>query len=241
MEKRQLLYEGKAKRIYATEEDEIVWVEYKDDATAFNGVKKAQISGKGRLNNAITSLLFEKLTEVGVANHFVQKLSETEQLVKKVTIIPLEVVVRNIVAGSLSERLGTSEGTELTQPIIEFYYKNDELGDPLLNNDHIQVLELASENQLAEIKGTALKVNDFLQQYFADRRIRLVDFKLEFGVTNDNEIILADELSPDNCRLWDAETNQKFDKDVFRRDLGNLTDAYEEILKRLGGTPACSK
>lgn len=236
MEKGQLLYEGKAKRIYATEEANIVWVEYKDDATAFNGEKKAQISGKGRLNNQITTLLFEKLVQAGIENHFVKKLSETEQLVKKVKIIPLEVVVRNIVAGSLSKRLGKEEGTDLKTPIVEFYYKNDELGDPIVNNDHIQVLEIATEAELQKIKQIALKVNEILAPYFAERNVRLVDFKLEFGITNEGELILADEISPDTCRLWDKETNQKLDKDIFRRDLGNLTDAYEEILKRLGGT-----
>lgn len=241
MEKGQLLYEGKAKRIYATDEENIVWVAYKDDATAFNGEKKAQISGKGRLNNQITSLLFEKLAAAGIENHFVEKLSETEQLVKKVKIVPLEVVVRNIVAGSLSKRLGLEEGTALKNTIVEFYYKSDELGDPIINNDHIAVLEIATEEQLQEIKSIALKVNEILVPYFAQCNVKLVDFKLEFGVTAEGKIILADEISPDTCRLWDKETNQKLDKDIFRRDLGNLTDAYEEILKRLGGTSECTK
>ncbi|MEC1693848.1 phosphoribosylaminoimidazolesuccinocarboxamide synthase [Schinkia azotoformans] len=236
MEKGQLLYEGKAKRIYATDEENIVWVEYKDDATAFNGEKKAQISGKGRLNNQITTLLFEKLAQAGIENHFVEKLSETEQLVKKVKIIPLEVVVRNITAGSLAKRLGKEEGIELKNAIVEFYYKNDELGDPLVNNDHISTLEIATEAELQKIKQIALKVNDILAPFFSEKNVRLVDFKLEFGVTAEGELILADEISPDTCRLWDKETNQKLDKDIFRRDLGNLTDAYEEILKRLGGT-----
>lgn len=235
MEKGQLLYEGKAKRIYATDEENIVWVQYKDDATAFNGEKKAQISGKGRLNNQITTLLFEKLTQAGIENHFVEKLSETEQLVKKVKIVPLEVVVRNIIAGSLAKRLGKEEGTELKTAIVEFYYKDDDLGDPIVNNDHIQYLEIATEAELQKIKGIALKVNEILVPYFAERNVKLVDFKLEFGVTTEGELILADEISPDTCRLWDRETNQKLDKDIFRRDLGNLTDAYEEILKRLGG------
>ncbi len=235
MEKGQLLYEGKAKRIYATDDENIVWVEYKDDATAFNGEKKAQISGKGRLNNQITTLLFEKLAQAGIENHFVEKLSETEQLVKKVKIVPLEVVVRNIIAGSLAKRLGKEEGTELKTAIVEFYYKDDDLGDPIVNNDHIQYLEIATEAELQKIKGIALKVNEILAPYFAERNVKLVDFKLEFGVTTEGELILADEISPDTCRLWDKETNQKLDKDIFRRDLGNLTDAYEEILKRLGG------
>lgn len=235
MEKGQLLYEGKAKRIYATEEENIVWVEYKDDATAFNGEKKAQITGKGRLNNQITSLLFEILTQAGVENHFIEKLSETEQLVKKVKIIPLEVVVRNIIAGSLAKRLGKEEGTELKSAIVEFYYKNDELGDPIVNNDHIKTLAIATEAELQKIKEIALNVNDILAPIFAEKNVKVVDFKLEFGVTADGQLILADEISPDTCRLWDKETNQKLDKDIFRRDLGNLTDAYEEILKRLGG------
>lgn len=241
MQKGPMLYEGKAKRIYQTDQENIVWVEYKDDATAFNGEKKAQITGKGRLNNEITSLLFSKLNEAGIPNHFVERLSETEQLVQKVQIIPLEVVVRNIVAGSLSKRIGVEEGIALKKPIIEFYYKSDELGDPLINNDHIQVLEIAIEDQLEAIKDMAFKINDILVQYFSDRKVRLVDFKLEFGLTETGELLLADEISPDTCRLWDQETNQKFDKDVFRRDLGNLTEAYEEILKRLGGTTTCSK
>ena len=241
MEKGQLLYEGKAKRIYATDEENIVWVEYKDDATAFNGEKKAQIHGKGRLNNQITTLLFEKLAQAGIENHFVESLSETEQLVKKVKIIPLEVVVRNIVAGSLSKRLGKEEGTALKNAIVEFYYKNDDLGDPIINNDHIKVLEIATEEDLQKIKGIALKVNEILDPFFAEKNVKLVDFKLEFGVTMDGELILADEISPVTCRLWDKETNQKLDKDIFRRDLGNLTDAYEEILKRLGGATQCSK
>ncbi|WP_102347884.1 phosphoribosylaminoimidazolesuccinocarboxamide synthase [Bacillus sp. Marseille-P3661] len=241
MQKGNLLYEGKAKRIYSTDEENIVWVEYKDDATAFNGEKKAQITGKGRLNNEITSLLFALLTEAGVPNHFVERLSDTEQLVKKVKIIPLEVVVRNIIAGSLSKRIGVEEGVTMETPIVEFYYKDDALGDPLINNDHIRYLNIATDEQLVQIREMALKINDILVAYFTDREIRLVDFKLEFGVTEQGEVILADEVSPDTCRLWDKNTNQKFDKDVFRRDLGSLTDAYEEILKRLGGASTCSK
>lgn len=239
MEKGQLLYEGKAKRIYATNEENIVWVEYKDDATAFNGVKKEEITGKGRLNNAITTLLFNKLSEAGIPNHFIEKLTDIDQLVQKVTIIPLEVVVRNIAAGSLAKRLGVEEGAVLKNTIIELYYKNDDLGDPLLNTDHIKELNIATDDQLVAIKEMALKVNDILVHYFLERKVRLIDFKLEFGVNESGELILADEISPDNCRLWDEDTNQKFDKDVFRRDLGNLTDAYEEILKRLGGAAAC--
>ncbi|WP_449538647.1 phosphoribosylaminoimidazolesuccinocarboxamide synthase [Ferdinandcohnia sp. Marseille-Q9671] len=234
-EKLGLMYEGKAKKIYRTAEDSIVLVEYKDDATAFNGEKKAQIMGKGRLNNEITSLLFSKLHVAGIKTHFIGKLSETEQLVKHVSIIPLEVVVRNVIAGSLSKRVGIEEGIKLQKPIVEFYYKNDELGDPLVNEDHIDFLELATKEQVQELKEKALKINKVLLAYFLDLQIKLVDFKLEFGVTKDGEILLADEISPDTCRLWDVETNEKFDKDVFRRDLGNLTQAYTEILHRLGG------
>lgn len=230
-----MLYEGKAKRIYETEDANVVRVEYKDEATAFNAVKKANIAGKGLLNNTITSFLFEKLHDAGVDNHFIEKLSNTEQLVKRVQIIPLEVVVRNTIAGSLSKRLGIEEGTTLQQPIVEFYYKNDELGDPLINEDHIAILKAATPEQLREIKGNALKVNDLLKQIFDQINIELVDFKLEFGLTEENQLLLADEISPDTCRLWDKASRQKLDKDVFRRDLGDLTEAYREILTRLEG------
>lgn len=231
----ELLYEGKAKRIYRTEDDTIVRVEYKNSATAFNGVKKAEIAGKGRLNNEITSLLFLKLKEQGIESHFIKKISETEQLVKKVSIIPLETVVRNIAAGSLAKRLGIEEGKELTQPMVEFYYKNDELGDPLLTIDHILELKVATEEEIAILREKALEVNKVLSSFFAGLGIRLIDFKLEFGKDQKGQILLADEISPDTCRLWDMKTNEKLDKDVFRRDLGSLTDAYEQILARLGG------
>ncbi|MEH6936817.1 phosphoribosylaminoimidazolesuccinocarboxamide synthase [Bacillus sp. JJ664] len=240
MVEQELLYEGKAKRIYATDNPEIVRVKYKNSATAFNGEKKAEIAGKGRLNNEITSLLFSKLMDSGIDTHFVEKTSELEQLVKRVTIIPLEVVVRNIVAGSLSKRMGLDEGVVLAKPIVEFYYKRDDLGDPIVNEDHIASLELATPEELQTIKEIALRVNNILGDHFNACNVRLVDFKLEFGKLNDGSILLADEISPDTCRLWDKETNAKFDKDVFRRDLGNLTDGYEEILKRLGGL-SCSK
>jgi phosphoribosylaminoimidazole-succinocarboxamide synthase len=240
VEKLGLLYEGKAKKIYATNDPEIVWVEYKDSATAFNGEKKATITGKGRLNNTITCLLFEMLHDKGIVTHLVEKLTDTEQLVKKVEIIPLEVVVRNIAAGSLAKRLGMKEGVELSFPIIELYYKNDDLGDPIINEDHIRLLKLANEEQVQFLKETALQINDVLLPYFDEKNVRLIDFKLEFGVTSEGTVILADEISPDTCRLWDKETNEKLDKDVFRRDLGNLTDAYEKILERLGGA-TCTK
>lgn len=235
VKKLELLYEGKAKKVYKTDDDNVLWIEYKDSATAFNGEKKATIAGKGRLNNEITSLLFSKLHRASIDNHFIRKISETEQLVKKVTIIPLEVVVRNYVAGSLAKRLGIAEGTSLEKPLIEFYYKNDELGDPLLLEDHIAILKLATSEQIDVLKEYALKVNEILTQHFQNCHVRLIDFKLEFGFDAEGNIVLADEISPDTCRLWDMETNEKFDKDVFRRDLGSLTDAYEIILQRLGG------
>lgn len=235
MEKRELLYEGKAKRVYETDDSQVVWIEYKDSATAFNGEKKAQIMGKGRLNNEITSLIFSKLEKEGIASHFVKKLSETEQLVKKVNIIPLETVVRNVAAGSFSKRLGIEEGKPLSKPIVEFYYKDDNLGDPLITEDHIEELQLATKEEVAILKYKALLVNKVLTKLFQELGIRLIDFKLEFGKDTQGEIVLADEISPDTCRLWDIHTNEKLDKDVFRRNLGNLTDAYEKILARLGG------
>ena len=240
-EKLELLYEGKAKRIYKTNEPTILHVSYKDSATAFNGVKKEEITGKGRLNNEISTLIFEKLTANNIENHFVKRLSETEQLVKKVTIIPLEVVVRNVVAGSLSKRIGIEEGIEIKKPLVEFYYKDDELGDPLITEDHIELLEIATREQVETLKTLARKVNEILKTHFLSCNIRLIDFKLEFGVTDEGNIILADEVSPDTCRLWDINTNEKFDKDVFRRGIGSLTDAYEEILTRLGGQSSCTK
>ena len=235
MQKLELLYEGKAKRIYRTESADMVWVEYKDSATAFNGEKKETITGKGRLNNEITTLLFRKLQEVGIKTHFVEKLSETEQLVKKVSIIPLEVVTRNVIAGSLSKRLGMEEGTVLAEPIVEFYFKDDDLGDPLVTEDHIRVLNVASPEQVSVLRDMALQINQVLIDHFASCRVRLVDFKLEFGVTDEGEIILADEISPDTCRFWDATTGEKLDKDRFRRDMGNVEEAYIEILNRIKG------
>jgi phosphoribosylaminoimidazole-succinocarboxamide synthase len=235
MEKQALLYEGKAKRIYATDEAEVVRVQYKDSATAFNGEKKAEIIGKGQLNNEITSLLFSKLSELGIQSHFIEKISENEQLVKRVDIIPLEVVVRNFAAGSFSKRLGVEEGRKLSRPIVEFYLKDDALGDPLITDDHVDVLGLASGDEMAELKVAALKINEVLGGFFTEIGVTLIDFKLEFGKDAEGQILLADEISPDTCRLWDMETQQKLDKDVFRRDLGNLTDAYETILTRLGG------
>ncbi|MGY4691144.1 phosphoribosylaminoimidazolesuccinocarboxamide synthase [Salibacterium sp. K-3] len=235
MEKRELLYEGKAKKLYETDDPELLWVEYKDDATAFNGEKQEVLAGKGRLNNVLSSMLFTTLAERDILSHFEQKLSETEQLVRKTEIIPLEVVVRNIVAGSLHRRTGIAEGTELEQPIVEFYYKDDDLGDPLLNEDHIRILEAAEPAQLDNMKTQALAVNETLKSHFHQHGLLLVDFKLEFGITADGTLLLADEISPDTCRLWDEKTREKFDKDVFRYGLGSLQEGYTEILKRLGG------
>lgn len=235
MEKQSMLYEGKAKKVYVTSDPEVFWVEYKDDATAFNGVKKGTITNKGILNNKISSIFFTMLKEKGIENHFIKQLSDHEQLVKKVTILPVEVVVRNLAAGSMAKRLGMEEGTEIPQPIIEFYYKNDALNDPLMIEDHIYMLNIATKEQVHQIKNLALQINEVLTSYMAEREVILVDFKLEFGVTTSGELILADEISPDTCRFWDAKTREKLDKDRFRRDLGGVEDAYMEILKRLGG------
>jgi len=232
--KKELLYEGKAKRVYRTGRAGELLVEYKDDATAFNAQKRAVIRGKGRLNNAISALLFQMLSDAGVANHFIKKLSDTEQLVKAVDIIPLEVVVRNLAAGSMAKRLGLPEGRPLKAPLVEFYYKRDDLGDPLITQDHIYELELAAVDEVALIRETALRVNALLSAYFDRCGIRLVDFKLEFGrEATSGEVILADEVSPDTRRLWDKKTGEKLDKDVFRRDLGDLETAYQKLLERL--------
>ncbi|BAB04345.1 phosphoribosylaminoimidazolesuccinocarboxamide synthase [Halalkalibacterium halodurans] len=233
MEKHDLLYEGKAKKIYRTDEEGLLWVEYKNSATAFNGEKKASIEGKARLNNEISSLIFSYLKEQGVDSHFVKRLSETEQLIHQVTIIPLEVVVRNVIAGSLAKRIGIEEGTPLEKPLVEFYYKDDDLGDPLVTEDHIAILQAATKEQVDILKVKAIEVNDALTTFFAGIGVKLVDFKLEFGVTADGAILLADEISPDTCRLWDAKTGERFDKDLFRRNLGNLQDGYEQILTRI--------
>nr|WP_263327155.1 phosphoribosylaminoimidazolesuccinocarboxamide synthase [Neobacillus sp. Marseille-Q6967] len=236
MEKLEKLYEGKAKIVFRTSEEGTCWIEYKDDATAFNGEKKGKIAGKGTLNNEISSIFLSLLKEKGVKNHFIKRISSTEQLVRQVEIIPIEVVVRNITAGSLAKRLGWGEGKELPQVLVEFYYKNDELGDPFINNDHIAILGLCSESELGTIRSQALKINEIMKEFLLDKDLILVDFKLEFGKTQGGEIILADEISPDTCRFWDAHTKEKLDKDRFRRDLGNVEGAYQEILKRIGGS-----
>lgn len=235
MEKGRLLYEGKAKQLFETEDENILFVSYKDSATAFNGEKKEDIDGKGILNNKITTILFEQLKKRGIDSHFVEQISNNEQLVRKVDIIPLEVVVRNVAAGSLSKRLGIEEGTPLKHSIVEFYYKDDELGDPLLTNAHLELLALATPEEIETLQLKALEINQVLQPIFKEIGVTLIDFKLEFGKTADGEILLADEISPDTCRLWDDKTNNKLDKDVFRRNLGSLTEVYEIILSRLGG------
>jgi len=229
----ELLYEGKAKKLFITEDPQILRVEYKDDATAFNGKKFDRLRDKGRLNNAITVFFFEHLDTKDIPSHFVRKISETEQLVRRVKIIPLEVVVRNVAAGSLSKRIGWEEGKELPHPIVEFYYKDDDLGDPLLSEEHIRLLELASEAQIEELKKRGLAVNEALKSLMLSRGIRLIDFKLEFGLDQKGEILLADEISPDTCRFWDIESGKILDKDRFRRDLGGVTEAYREIHQRL--------
>lgn len=230
----QLLYEGKAKKMFATDDPDVLRVEYKNDATAFNGKKKAVFPGKGKLNNAICTKIFHVLKENNFPTHFIEKISETEQLVKAVDIVPIEVVVRNIVAGSLAKRLGLDEGTDLGRTIVEFYYKSDELGDPMINDDHALATKIATEEELAEIRRQALSVNEVLQALFAEAGILLVDFKLEFGKLKSNGgIVLADEISPDTCRLWDKKTHEKLDKDVFRRNIADLPETYEKLLSRL--------
>jgi len=230
----KLLYEGKAKRIYETENPNEVICEYKDSLTAFNGEKADTQSGKGALNCAITTLIFEALQKEGIPTHLIKQIDETKQLVKKVDIIPIEVVVRNIAAGSLSKRLGLKEGTKLPFAIVEFYYKNDELNDPLINDDHAMVLNLVDERKELDIlRDYGRKVNEFLIDFFDKTGLILVDFKIEFGKDKDGNIILADEITPDSCRLWDKETGKKMDKDLFRFDLGDINEAYKEVLKRI--------
>ena len=233
MEKREMLYEGKAKRVYATEDPELLIVSYKDDATAFNGLKKGTIAGKGVINNEMSNRLMQRLEKAGVPTHFVEELSERESLVKRVQIVPLEVIIRNIAAGSFSKRYGVEEGVVFSQPTIEFSYKNDELGDPLLNTSHALALGLATQEEIDTIRRLAFQTNDLLRAFWSSCGVTLVDFKLEFGRLSDGTVILADEISPDTCRLWDAATGEKLDKDRFRRDLGGVEDAYAEVMRRL--------
>ena len=233
MKKLEQLYEGKAKKVFLTDDPDILIVDYKDDATAFNGVKKGTIVGKGVINNKMTNRVFQLLEKEGVPTHYVQQLSDRETAVKRVEIVPLEVIIRNVAAGSFSKRLGVPEGTLFEEPTIEFSYKNDELGDPLINSYFARALNLATWEEIETIKKYAFKVNDVLKAYFLQAGIKLIDFKIEFGRYH-GQIILADETSPDTCRLWDVNTNEKLDKDRFRRDLGNVEEAYNEVFKRLG-------
>ena len=233
--KMQQLYEGKAKKVYATNDPDLVIVDYKDDATAFNGEKKGTISGKGVINNRMTNFMFKMLEKEGVPTHLVEEISDRETIVKKVSIVPLEVIVRNVAAGSFSKKLGIEEGTPLKQPTLEFSYKNDDLGDPFINDYYALGLGLATQEEIDTITKYAFKVNEFMLRFFKELNIDLIDFKIEFGRTSDGTIILADEISPDTCRFWDSTTHEKLDKDLFRRDMGGVEEAYAEIMKRLMG------
>jgi phosphoribosylaminoimidazole-succinocarboxamide synthase len=235
MEKKTQLYEGKAKKIYATDNPEIVIVSYKDDATALDGLKKGSILGKGAINNRMSNYLCRLLQEHGIPTHFVEELNDRETAVKKVSIVPLEVIIRNISAGSFAKRYGVKEGIVFKEPTIEFSYKNDELHDPLINSYHALALGLATRGEIEIIKSMAFKINEILKEYFLSLNVKLVDFKLEFGRLPNGEIILADEISPDTCRFWDVDTNEKLDKDRFRRDMGGVEDAYNEMMKRVFG------
>ncbi|MBQ7714874.1 MAG: phosphoribosylaminoimidazolesuccinocarboxamide synthase [Clostridia bacterium] len=235
MEKREQIYEGKAKKVYATDNDEYVIVSYKDDATAFDGTKKGTIAGKGEINNRMSNRIMTLLEKSGVKTHLVEELSPRETLVRKVSIVPLEVIIRNISAGSFAKRYGVEEGIVFAEPTIEFSYKNDELHDPLMNSYHAIALGVATRDEIEKIKNAAFKINDIMKEYFLSLNVKLVDFKLEFGRLPDGEIVLADEISPDTCRFWDAETNEKLDKDRFRRDLGGVEDAYNEMMRRVFG------
>ena len=235
MKKLEQLYEGKAKKVFATDDPGVVLVEYKDDATAFNGLKKGTIQGKGVINNRVTNFLMKMLEKNGIPTHYIEEISDRETLVKKVTIVPLEVIVRNIAAGSLSKRLGLPEGTKLQKTVLEYCYKNDDLGDPMVNEYHIAAMGWVSDEDLKKIAEYSFKINQLLSAYLKDLNIELIDFKLEFGKTQDGQLVLADEISPDTCRFWDSTTHEKLDKDRFRRDLGGVEDAYQEIMKRLMG------
>ena len=235
MEKLEQLYEGKAKKVFKTDDPEVLMVDYKDDATAFNGEKKGTIQSKGIINNRVTNHLMKMLEDQGIPTHLIKEISDRETLVKKVTIVPLEVIIRNVAAGSFSKRYGVEEGKELLAPTLEFSLKNDDLGDPLINSYHVLALGLATQEEIDTIAKYAFKVNEILKKYLLDLGIKLIDFKLEFGKTSDGTIVLADEISPDTCRFWDKDTNEKLDKDRFRRDMGGVEDAYVEIMKRLMG------
>ncbi|MDR3364127.1 MAG: phosphoribosylaminoimidazolesuccinocarboxamide synthase [Clostridiales Family XIII bacterium] len=235
-EKKNQIYEGKAKKVYATDDPYLYIVSYKDDATAFNGEKRGQIAGKGIVNNTMTNIIFKIIGENGVPTHFVKQLDDRDTIVRAVTILPLEVIIRNVAAGSFSKRYGVPEGTALLRPTLEFSYKKDELGDPLINDDHALALGLIDEGQLAQVKTYTHKINEILKGFFLGKGLKLIDFKIEFGTDNKTgEVILADEISPDTCRLWDVVTNEKMDKDRFRRDLGNVEETYQEVFARVGG------
>ncbi|MBR4509379.1 MAG: phosphoribosylaminoimidazolesuccinocarboxamide synthase [Ruminococcus sp.] len=235
MEKKEQLYEGKAKKVYATNDPDLVIVDYKDDATAFNGEKKGTITGKGVINNKMTNFMFKMLEKEGVPTHLVEEISDRETIVKKVSIVPLEVIIRNVAAGSFSKRMGVEEGKQLLCPILEFSYKNDDLGDPFINDYYALALGIATQEDIDTISKYAFKVNEFMVKFFKGLNIDLIDFKIEFGKTSDGTIILADEISPDTCRFWDSTTHEKLDKDRFRRDMGGVEEAYQEIMKRLMG------
>ena len=235
MKKQELLYEGKAKKVWSTEDENLCIVDYKDDATAFNGLKKGTIQGKGAINNRVSNFMMRLLEQEGVPSHYVEELSDRETLVKKVSIVPLEVIIRNISAGSFAKNYGVEEGIVFDEPTIEFSYKNDDLGDPLINAYHAVALKLASKEEIETIKRYAFKTNEVMKAFFKKLNVDLVDFKLEFGKTQDGTIVLADEISPDTCRFWDSTTHEKLDKDRFRRDLGGVEGAYEEMLKRIMG------
>lgn len=232
MEKFEMLYEGKAKKVFKTDDEKLLIVDYKDDATAFNGLKKGQIMGKGVINNKMTNIVLQYLADNGIETHFVKELSDRETLVKRVSIVPLEVIIRNVAAGSFSKKFGVAEGTPLNNPILEFSYKNDELGDPMINELQALAIGIATKEEIDSISEQALKINELLKKFFLSVGIKLIDFKIEFG-RYDGRVILADEISPDTCRLWDAETNEKLDKDRFRRDLGNVEEAYQEVWRRI--------
>ena len=229
----ELLYEGKAKQVYKTDKEDEYIIHYKDDATAGNGVKHDQFEGKGVLNNTISSIIFDMLEEAGIKTHMIEKINDRDIKVKKVEIFPLEVIISNMTAGSFCKRLGFPEGVVLDEPIFELCYKNDDYGDPLINSDHAIALKLATREELAYIRDTTLKINELLKEFFLKLNLKLVDFKIEFGKTENGEILLADEISPDSCRLWDVDTNQKYDKDVFRQDIGDLIQTYKAVLARM--------
>lgn len=233
MQKLEQIYEGKAKKVFKTDDPELLIVDYKDDATAFNGLKKGTIAGKGAINNRMTNSMMQLLEQHGIPTHFVKELSERETLVKRVKIVPIEVIVRNVAAGSLAKRLGLAEGTRLKSTVLEYCYKNDDLGDPMINEYHVYAMGLATKEELEKIAAYSFKINEIMTEFFQEIGVDLIDFKLEYGITNDGTLVLADEISPDTCRFWDVKTGEKLDKDRFRRDLGGVEEAYQEMMKRL--------